>query len=50
VLAGYGQFPDEGKMGPAESGLPLASTNNINDFISRCALNFTDHDAQLASL
>ncbi len=49
-LAGYGQFPGDGKMVPAESGLPLASMNNIDDFMSRCALNFMDHDAQLASL
>jgi tryptophan 6-halogenase len=42
LLAGYGQFPDEGKMVPAELGLPLASMKNIT--------NLTDHDAQLASL
>jgi flavin-dependent dehydrogenase len=50
LLAGYGQFPDNEKMVPPEPNLPLANMAGIDDFITRCAMNFTDHDAQLASL
>lgn len=50
LLAGYGQFPDDAKMGPPEAGLPLADMAAIDDFISRCIRNFIDHDAAITAL
>jgi hypothetical protein len=50
LLAGYGQFPEEGKLVVPEPGLPLANMAGIDDFIAKCALNFAPHDVQLASL
>jgi tryptophan 6-halogenase len=50
LLAGYGQFPEASKMSPPEPGLPLANMTEIDEFIRRCALNYTSHDVQIAAL
>jgi tryptophan 6-halogenase len=50
LLAGYGQFPDDGKLIAPEAGLPIADMAGIDDFITKCARNFATHDMQLASL
>jgi tryptophan 6-halogenase len=50
LLAGYGQFPADAKMVRPEAGLPLANIPEIDDFVRRCARNFSSHDAQLAAL
>jgi tryptophan 6-halogenase len=50
LLAGYGQFPDDSKMKAPEQGLPLANMAVIDDFIARSALNFANHDVQIAAL
>lgn len=50
LLAGYGQYPADQKLTPAEQSLPLAEMPVIDDFIGRCALNFASHEDQLAAL
>ncbi len=50
LLAGYGTFPDDAKLRPAEADLGLADMGKIDEFIARCARNFAPHDAALAAL
>lgn len=50
LLAGYGQFPDAGRLQPPEPDLPLADMAKIDRFIAGCALNFPAHDDLLAQL
>lgn len=50
LLAGYGTFPDDAKLKPAEPGLPVADMGQIDRFIAACATNFTDHAAHVARL
>jgi hypothetical protein len=49
LLAGYGQFPDPARI---SSDVPRPPTDMaaIDDFIARCALNFSSHDEALAAL
>lgn len=50
LLAGYGTFPDDAKMRPAEAGLAFADLDEVDDFVARCATNFGDHAAAVAAL
>jgi len=50
LLAGYGQFPDAAKLRAPEPGIGVADIAAIDDFRSRCALNFRDHRQVLAEL
>lgn len=47
LLAGYGTFPDDAVMKPVDRGYDMAAKD---EFIARCGMNFTSHDAQLAAL
>ena len=49
LLAGYGQFPDPGKLRAPEPGIAVADMAAIDDFRIRCALNFRDHRELLAA-
>ena len=46
LLAGYGTFPDAARLRPTDGGFDMA---RIDDFVSRCALNFTPHKEMLAA-
>ncbi len=50
LLAGYGTFPVDIKLRPAEAELALADMTKIDNFIARCAKNFTPHSQMLAKL
>jgi tryptophan 6-halogenase len=50
LLAGYGQFPADARLVPPEAGLPVAEMARVDQFLSRCALNFAPHDELLAGL
>ncbi len=43
LLAGYGAFPGDAKMNPAEPGLAVADMAKIDDFIAKSASNFPLH-------
>jgi tryptophan 6-halogenase len=50
LFAGYGQYPEPGRLVPPEAGLPVADMARIDEFIAGCALNFPPHDAALRNL
>jgi hypothetical protein len=50
LLAGYGTFPPDQKLVPAEVGLALSDMDKIDSFIAGCAQNFEPHSLQLANL
>jgi tryptophan 6-halogenase len=50
LLAGYGNFPADSKISPPGSDIRLFDMAQVDDFLRRCALNFSDHRAQLVSL
>jgi tryptophan 6-halogenase len=50
LLAGYGVFPDAGKLVPPGSDVAIHDLDAVDDFLRRCALNFGNHDAALAAL
>ncbi len=50
LFAGYGTFPADAKLRPAEAGLPVANLTEVDDFITRCATNFPSHDVLLQRL
>ena len=50
LLAGYGTFPADDKMKPAEADLAITDMAKIDDFIGRCAGNFKSHGAHLRKL
>ncbi|PKQ26861.1 MAG: tryptophan halogenase, partial [Candidatus Anoxymicrobium japonicum] len=50
LLAGYGQFPDVAKLRAPELGIGKADMAAIDDFRSRCALNFRDHAKVLSEM
>ena len=50
LLAGYGTFPADDKMQPAEADLAITDMAKIDDFIRQCASNFTSHNAHLGKL
>lgn len=43
LLAGYGVYPDDGKMMRPEPGLPVSDMAAIDHFVMRCASNFRPH-------
>lgn len=50
LLAGYGIFPDEAKIVPPGDDIVAVDIEKIDDFLSRCALNFSDHKALLVAM
>lgn len=48
LLGGYGVYPDE--LAPPAAGQARFDQAVIDDFLSRCALNFPSHDARLREL
>ena len=45
LLAGYGTYPDAARLKPPPRQVPVADMGAIDEFIRRCAMNFTDHAA-----
>lgn len=50
LLAGYGTYPDAARLKPPPPQVPTADMARIDDFITRCARNFSDHGAALLKL
>ena len=50
LLAGYGAFPKDAAIRPAAAGARRPDMAAIDDFVARCALNFSDHRALLAEI
>ncbi len=50
LLAGYGTFPKDAAIRPPAPGAQRHDMAAIDDFIARCALNFTDHKQLLEAL
>ncbi|MEG3165270.1 tryptophan halogenase family protein [Sphingomonas sp. PB2P19] len=48
LMAGYGIFPDDARLVPPGADIDRIDTARIDDFLSRCALNFDAHDRRLA--
>ncbi len=47
LLGGYGVYPDADRLRPPEPRLQRFDLARIDDFLTRCALNFRPHAAQL---
>lgn len=47
LMAGYGTFPDDARLIPPGPDIAPVDMARIDDFLSRCALNFGAHDALL---
>ncbi len=45
LLGGYGVYPDAAQMKPAPAHVRQTDMAQLDDFMRRCALNFTDHAA-----
>jgi tryptophan 6-halogenase len=43
LLAGYGTFPDDTKIKPPGDDIQHFDMADVDDFVRRCVLNFTDH-------
>ena len=50
MLAGYGNFPDDSRIGPPGPDVELFDMAEIDRFIAGCALNFPPHDQALKLL
>lgn len=50
LLAGYGTFPDDAQITPPGNDIVPVDMERIDDFLTRCALNFSDHKALLQAL
>jgi glycine/D-amino acid oxidase-like deaminating enzyme len=50
LLSGYGVFPDAAKLSPPGDDVVRYDLDAVDDFLRRCATNFTNHDAALAAL
>jgi tryptophan 6-halogenase len=50
LLAGYGTFPDDAKMKPPGDDIVHIDIAAIDDFLARCALNYTDHKRLLDAM
>lgn len=50
LLAGYGTFPDDAKITPPGDDIHPIDMAQIDEFIRRCALNFTDHKLLLDAM
>jgi tryptophan 6-halogenase len=47
LLAGYGTFPDDAKITPPGDDIQRLDMAQMDDFLRRCGLNFTDHKTLL---
>jgi tryptophan 6-halogenase len=47
LLAGYGTFPDDAKITAPGDDIDHVDIAAIDDFLRRCAMNFSDHRAML---
>jgi tryptophan 6-halogenase len=50
LLAGYGTFPEDAKLKPPGTDIQLLDMAQMDDFIRRCAMNFTDHKTALDAM
>jgi hypothetical protein len=50
ILAGYGLFPAQEQLKPDTEAVSKTNLAVVDDFIRRCALNFTPHKEHLALL
>jgi len=50
LLAGYGTYPDDAKIRPAEPAARRFDMAVIDDFVTRCGRNFRDHKQVLAEM
>jgi hypothetical protein len=50
LLAGYGVFPDDAKLIPPGDNVVIHDLAAVDDFLTRCARNFANHDAALAAM
>ncbi len=50
LLAGYGTFPNDAQITPPVDDIMVVDMEQIDDFLSRCALNFGDHKALLQTM
>ena len=47
LLAGYGIFPDDAQITPPGDDIVPVDMEQIDDFLARCAMNFSDHKTVL---
>jgi tryptophan 6-halogenase len=50
LLAGYGTFPADSKISPPGRDIQFHDMTQVDDFLRRCALNFTDHRRVLEAM
>ncbi len=50
LFAGYGTFPDDQKITPPGDDIQIFDMAEMDDFIRRCGLNFTDHKQRLDAM
>lgn len=50
LLGGYGNYPAPDKLKPPPSDLSLYKLETNDDFIRRCAVNFSDHKSYLSTI
>jgi tryptophan 6-halogenase len=50
LLAGYGTFPNDVQITPPSDDITPVDMEQIDDFLGRCALNYSDHKALLAAM
>jgi hypothetical protein len=43
LLAGYGTFPTDNKLSRPGDDIKILNMNDLDDFMRRCCMNFTDH-------
>ncbi len=47
LMAGYGTFPNDARLVPPGTDIAPIDMPRIDDFLTRCALNFAPHDQRL---
>lgn len=50
LLAGYGTFPDDAQITTPGDDILAIDMHQMDDFLARCALNFSDHKTLLAAM
>jgi hypothetical protein len=50
LLAGYGTFPDDAKITLPGDDIQRVNMAQMDDFLARCAMNFTDHKLLLEAM
>ncbi len=50
LLAGYGIFPDDNKISAPGNDVQVFDMEQMDDFIQRCGMNFTDHKQLLGRM